>query len=230
MSTLPFRRSRNQKVRVPPSAYTLTGFRAWATSDDFPERGHISFIDGEIYIDMSPENIDTHNQVKGEITYAVIKLNKKEKLGKFYPDRALVTNVEANLSTEPNATFATWESLESGRVRQVPREDKVGKYMELEGSPDWLAEIVSDSSVRKDTKLLRQRYHWARVGEYWLIDARGEDIDFQILVWGELDYEPAVTSRGGWQTSPVFNRRFRLTRRRDRMGFWEYTLQVKPLR
>jgi hypothetical protein len=50
-----------REILVPPFAHTLAGFRAWAKSDDFPERGHISFIDQEIIIDMSPEELETHN-------------------------------------------------------------------------------------------------------------------------------------------------------------------------
>jgi Uma2 family endonuclease len=215
---------------IPASAHTLAGFRAWAKSNAFPERGRFSFLGEEIFIDMSPEEIETHGKVKGEVSYGIIGLNKKRKLGHFYPDRTLVTNEEANLSTEPDGTFVLWESLESGRVRLIPREDAEGQYLEVEGTPDWVLEIVSKTSVRKDTRLLRQQYHRASIPEYWLIDARDEDIDFQILVREEADYVAAPIERGGWQWSPVFGRLFRLTRRRDRLGYWEYTLQVKARR
>ncbi len=218
-----------QEVAIPASAHTLAGFRAWAKSDAFPERGRISFLDQEIVIDMSPEELETHAKVKAEVGRVLLNLNRRIKRGEFYPDGTLVTNVEANLSTEPDATFATWESLESGRVRLVPREGTEGQYLELEGSPDWVMEIVSRTSVQKDTRRLREKYHRARIGEYWLIDARGDEILFQILVRGEADYV-AQTERGGWQTSVVFGRRFRLVRRRGRLNLWEYTLQVKPLR
>jgi Uma2 family endonuclease len=218
-----------QEVRIPPSAHTLAGFRAWATSEQFPERGRISFLDGELFIDMSPEEIHKHNKVKSEVGYALIGLNKKRKLGEFYSDRMLLTNVEANISTEPDAAFATWESLESGKVRLVPREDAEDESMEMEGTPDWVLEIVSKYSVRKDTRQLRDGYYRAGIPEYWLINARGEEIAFQILVAEEGGYEESV-SRGGWAASPLFGRRFRLVRERGRLGHWEYTLQVKPLR
>jgi Uma2 family endonuclease len=219
-----------REVVIPASAHTLSGFRAWATSETFPERGRFSFIGPEIYIDMSPEEIETHAKVKGEITYGIIALNKKRKLGQFCPDGTLVSNETADLSTEPDALFARWQSLRSGRVRAVPRQDEEGQYLELEGTPDWVLEIVSKSSVQKDTRRLRAKYHLAGVPEYWLIDARGKEIDFQILLGEQADYVPAVVSRGGWQTSPVFGRRFRLVRQRGEMNFWEYTLQVKSLR
>ncbi|HEV3262837.1 MAG TPA: Uma2 family endonuclease [Gemmataceae bacterium] len=214
---------------IPVSAHTLAGFRAWALSEQFPERGRISFIDQEIFIDMSPEELETHVKVKGEMGRVLLNLDKRRKAGQFYPDGTLVSNEAANLSTEPDATFVTWKSLRSKRVRLVPREGVEGQYIELEGTPDWILEIVSRHSVRKDTKQLRERYHRAGIGEYWLIDARGEQVHFQILVRGETDYE-AAPSRGSWQVSPVFGRRFRLVRHRGQLGLWEYTLQVKPLR
>jgi Uma2 family endonuclease len=217
------------EIIVPASAHTLAGFRTWAKSDTFPERGRISFLNGEIFIDMSPEELETQNKVKTEVGYTVVHLNKKDKLGVFCADRTLVTNVDADLSTEPDGAFLLWESLETGLVRLVPHESGEGRYLEVEGSPDWVLEIVSNTSVRKDTRRLREHYHRANVREYWLIDARAEAINFQILVRGETDYLARV-SRGGWQTSVVFNRRFRLVRQRGRLNLWEYTLQVKPVR
>src|SRR6516162_9167145 len=51
-------------VTVPVSAGTLCGFVACAWLDDFPPSGRISFVDQEVFLDMSPEEIQTHNQVK----------------------------------------------------------------------------------------------------------------------------------------------------------------------
>ena len=105
----------------------------------------------------------------------------------------------------------------------------VRKLDELEGTPDWVLEVVSKSSVTKDTQLLRGRYFRAGIPEYWLVNARGKEIDFQILIRGGTDYIPSATV-GDWQRSRVFLRKFRLMRRRGRMNFWEYTLRVKSLR
>jgi Uma2 family endonuclease len=218
-----------QQVMVPASAHTLAGYRAWAKSEAFPNRGQIFFLDQEIYIDMSPEELENHAKVKAEVGRVLMNINRKQKRGEFYPDGSLVTNVEANLSTEPDGSFVTWEALESGRVRLVPREGAQGEYMELEGSSDWVLEIISKYSVRKDTKTLRERYHRAKVSEYWLIDARSEKIEFTILTWHEGGYHVSQ-SQGGWQRSEVFRRWFQLVRRRGRMKLWEYTLQTKSLR
>ena len=47
----------DREVILPSSALTLEGFRAWALSDDCPERGRFSFLDGQVVIDMSGDVI-----------------------------------------------------------------------------------------------------------------------------------------------------------------------------
>jgi Uma2 family endonuclease len=209
------------------SALTLAGFRAWATSDEFPEHVRASFIEQEIYLDMSSEEPETHIRVKGEITRALLDLDPDLEHGIFYTDGLLVTNEAAGVSNNPDGTFVTWETLDAERARLVPREDEQGQYTELEGTPDWVLEIVSNSTVGKDTEKLRRAYHLAGIAEYWLIDARGADIDFQILYWRKTGYVAAPV-RDGWQRSRVFNRSFRLVRQRVRRGLWKYRLEVQP--
>jgi len=214
-------------IRIPVGATTHAGFRAWATSDDFPEKLRASFINQEIVIDMSPEELETHNKVKTEIVSTVNWLNAKLDLGELFSDRTLVTNPAAELSTEPDATFVTWASFESGRVRLVPRKDQPGQYVELEGTPDWVLEVVSRSSVQKDTEWLRDAYHRARVPEYWLVDAQYDEISFQILR-RRRDRYVAVSSRDGFVRSTVFSRSFRIDRRKNRLGRWTYAMAVMP--
>lgn len=110
----------DREITIPASAHTLEGFRAWAKSDDFPERGRFSFIDQEIIVDMSPEELEKHNKVKSEMGYGIIHLNKKLKLGEYYSDGTLLTNVQVSLSTEPDATVVTWESLDTGEFASSP--------------------------------------------------------------------------------------------------------------
>lgn len=42
---------------IPPFAHDLEGFRNWSYDAHFPETGDISYLAGEIFIDMSPERI-----------------------------------------------------------------------------------------------------------------------------------------------------------------------------
>jgi Uma2 family endonuclease len=214
-------------IRIPAYASTHAGFRAWATSDDFPEKVRASFINGEIVIDMSPEELETHNKVKTTVVSAIDFLNRRLDLGELFSDRTLVSNLAAGLSTEPDATFVSWASFEAKRVRLVPRLDRPGQYVELEGMPDWVLEVVSQSSVQKDTEVLRESYHRAGIAEYWLIDARFDEVSFQILR-RRRDRYATTASRGGWCRSVVFSRSFRLDRQKNRLGRWSYTLAVTP--
>jgi hypothetical protein len=66
----------DKSIRVPADAHTLAGFRRWALSDVFPDRGRIAFLDGEIDIDMSPEEIRSHSDPKTELTYRLIDVIK----------------------------------------------------------------------------------------------------------------------------------------------------------
>ena len=209
------------------AARSLDGFRAWAHSDDFPQRGRVSFINGEILIDMSPEELEKHSKVKSEIGSVLHRLCRELNLGTYYPDGTLLTNDDAELSTEPDGLFASWEAFRSGRLTRAPRKDHPDEFVELRGSPDWVMEIISRSSVAKDTARLRESYHRARIAEYWLINALEKQIDFQILTYRASGYA-AAKSRQGWRRSPVFGHDFRLRRQRDELGDWQYELDYKP--
>ncbi|MBM3994608.1 MAG: Uma2 family endonuclease [Planctomycetes bacterium] len=97
----------------------------------------------------------------------------------FMPDGSMRLDEFRQWTYSDDFPVATWEAFRSGRLRFIPTADG-DDYIELEGSPDWILEIVSPSSVLKGKKKLRKRYHKAGVREYWLIDARGDEVDFQI--------------------------------------------------
>lgn len=214
-------------ITVPGTAGTLQGFRQWVRSPSFPEFGHITFCLGDVLLDMSPDRIETHNKVKTELTRVLGNLVRALDLGCYYQDRLWLTNDDADLSTEPDATFASWATLESGRLRVVSMQGAPEDGLEMRGTPDWVAEVISDTSVEKDSRLLRKAYHAANIPEYWLIDARGEVLRFSILHRETDDYR-ADDDRTGWQFSFIFQRRFRLDRERDRVGGWKYTLNATP--
>jgi Uma2 family endonuclease len=213
-------------IHVPPDATTHRGFRRWATSDSFPERGRITFINQQLLIDMSPEEIETHNKVKTAVGSAVYALTDSIDCGTFYGDRVLLTHRKAGISTEPDGLFVSWKTFKAGKVELVPREGYREQFMELQGTPDWVLEVVSQSSVRKDCVLLRDAYHAAGIPEYWLIDASGEEIDFLLLTHRKRGYAPVAPIKG-WRYSRVFHRQVRLDRRRDRIGMWKYRLRFK---
>jgi Uma2 family endonuclease len=211
---------------IPPGVHQLDRFRQWVTSDDFPEKIRTYFNQGAVCIDISQEEIENHNKVKTEITSSLHVLNRELDAGEVYSDGVLVTNVAADVSNNPDAIFVRWESFDEGRVHKVARRDSPGEFVELEGVPDWVLEIVSKYSGKKDTQELREAYHRAGIPEYWLIDARKEQIDFQILQHRKSKYF-AAKRKDGWQWSGVFGRWFRLERTRGRQQAWRYRLEMR---
>jgi len=213
-------------LSVPDSALTLAGFRAWATRDDFPEKVRVFFYRGEVWVDMSNEELETHNKVKGEITRAILTLNNELDLGECYVDGILVTNEDADLSNNPDALLVLHETIAANRVQFVQRTNAPTQFIEMTGTPDWVLEVVSRGSVRKDTQQLREAYHKAGIPEYWLIDARGDEIQFQILYHRKNAYVTAPNQEG-WQRSRIFKRSFRLDRQLTRSNKYRYTLHVR---
>lgn len=215
-----------ERVVVPFSARTHEGFRNWALSEKFPDRGKITFVQGEIIVDMSPESFEEHGAVKVEICRVLSQLARGRSLGHFRIDRTLVLNEQAGVSNEPDALLLSRETIKAGRAAFIPEVDRPQSSKAIVGAVDWVLEIVSPSSRRKDAQLLRQAYFRASIPEYWLVDVLGEEIDFQILVPGDAGYQSAPP-HDGWITSPTFGASFRLVRERDEDGYWQYTLEMQ---
>jgi Uma2 family endonuclease len=211
-------------VRIPPQVHDLKTFRQWFHSNAFPEEGRVCYLHGEVWVDMSKEQFFSHNQVKQEFNRGIGSLAKASQRGRYVPDGMLVTNVAADLSCQPDGTFVSTESLQSGRIRLV--EGKRGGYLELEGTPDMVLEIVSDASVTKDLETLHELYWRAGIPEYWLVDVRGEALEFTIFQRGPRGYV-ATRRQSGWLKSKVFGKSFRLSRHTDTLGHPEYTLDVR---
>src|SRR5262249_4067022 len=112
--------------------------------------------------------------------------------GLFFHDRMLVTHVGAELSTEPDAMFISHEALQAGSVRL----DKGNDTIELLGTPDMVLEVITPTSVQKDTKVLPGLYWEAGVKEYWLADFRGERATLELMRYTKKGYA-AVRKRGG---------------------------------
>lgn len=221
-----FPRDESGEVVIPSCANTLDGFRQWALSDDFPQRGRFTFVGGGLIVDLSPESLERHNEIKTEVSRVLANLVRAESLGRLYTDGVLVSHAAAGVSNEPDALFLLRDTLTSGRVQFTPEKSLPQSSKEIVGGPDWVLEIVTPSSVKKDKHLLREAYYNAGVGEYWLIDALGDKIEFQSLVPGDGGYQPAPAS-DGWVESPTFGRAFRLTRDVDQHGLRQYSLHAK---
>ncbi len=215
-----------QPFRIPAAARDLEGFRRWARSDRFPERGRIDFINGDLEVDMSPEELYTHGAAKTEIGAELHLQFGRTGRGTVYIDRARITFPPAGLSVEPDVLVVLWKTLKKGRIREIPkkRTSEPGRYIELEGTPDLVVEVISDGSVGKDRHRLPPKYAAAGVPELWLVDVR-RGLRFDLHVLGPDGYEIVSRSVGGWLLSPLVGP-VRLRRKRVQPDRWSYRLEV----
>jgi Uma2 family endonuclease len=210
------------QVRTPSWVNDLESFRRWSRSDEYPERGWVSFLDGEVWVDTDMEQLFTHNRIKTCLTVALGGIAESEEIGYYFSDRASLSNEAADLSTEPDGTYCSFAALAAKRAVLVEGVEE--GHVEIEGTPDMVLEVVSTRSVRKDTKVLRRLYWKASIPEYWLVDARKGPLQFDILRWTDRGYA-ATRRKQGWLRPKVFGRPFLLESKPDRLGNPQFFLR-----
>lgn len=213
-----------ERVYVPVDAFTFEGFQRWVESEEFPQTGRIDFVAGEVEVDMSPEDPGSHSVVKVAISKTLQILVSEQDLGEVYSDSTRLTHARASLSTEPDVMVALWDTFDRGRVRYVPARQSPDRVPTVDGSPDLVVEVVSNSSVRKDTVILPPLYAKANIPERWLVDAR-QELRFEVFTLHNGEYAAVAPDPDGWTPSPVLGGRFRLVRLRTRRGNWRYVLE-----
>jgi Uma2 family endonuclease len=225
-----------ETLRIPPGVGTLEGFRRWTWSDSFPEHGRIDFLAGGLEIDLSPENLFRHGTVKTAIAARLHDAVADTGRGAVFVDCTRVVSVDADLSVEPDVLAVLWDSLESGRVIRVPAASgERGSFIEFEGAPDLVVEVISDGSQGKDRRRLPPLYAKAGVPELWLVDVRGKrgkPMELGIHLLGPTGYVFAPPDAEGWCESRLLGRRCRLRREAVRdLGFtYKLELSLPPSR
>src|SRR5215813_3768247 len=109
-----------EDVLIPAGIYELERFRQWSRSDSFPEHGRIDFLDGQVEVDLSPEDVHLHGTIKSEISRVLSNRIWNTQLGLVLIDSSRVVSPGAGLSVEPDIVVALHASFEAGRVREVP--------------------------------------------------------------------------------------------------------------
>ncbi len=215
-----------ERLRIPSEVHRLAPFRLWCAGDEFPEEGRIDFLAGDVEVDMSPEDLHTHGTAKTEVATRLQLLVVDPGRGEVFIDRTRVVSATANLSVEPDIVVVLGESLAAGRVRFVPAAKDPTRSSEIEGAPDLIVEIVSDSSEKKDTARLPRLYAKAGVPESWTIDARGPKVRFSIDLLAGVLYRRQEPDSDGWIDSPLLGLRCRLSRERTAWGSWRYRFET----
>jgi hypothetical protein len=158
----------DEGVHIPGAVHALEEFRRWSHGEQFPERGRIDYLQGDIEVDMGPQDLDTHGTVKVAIAARLHTLVAEQ--GRGAPD--LVVEVVSTSSVakdrqrlpalyakagvpelwlvdardEPPA-FEIW-SLHAGAYEQVAPEDS---------PPDgWTASPVLGCRFRLQRRVFRE--------------------------------------------------------------------------
>jgi Uma2 family endonuclease len=212
----------NGDIRLPAQFPDLESFRRWCRSPDYPERGDVFWIGGTLWVSAEMEQAYTHNLIKMAIGAALTLLVQNLKSGHVFGDRMRLSNPAADLSCEPDLMYVSFATLAAGAVRQIPA--STGGVIEFEGSPDMVLEVTSDSSATKDLDL-RELYYAAGIKEYWVVDARGAELRFDILRRGPKGFVTAAR-RQGQVRSAVFGRSFQVLTDNDPLGNPTFLLHV----
>ena len=210
-----------EHLTFPESVHDLDSFRHWVTSDEFPEKARVSYLDGNFWVDLSMERAG-HNLCKKAMTNTLASLIESEDGGVDFSDGMLLSHLEAGLSTQPEVMFLASATLDSGAVTILRGDDSI----EVIGSPDMTLDVISPTSVEKDTVHLRRLYYEAGVKEYWLVDSREISFSFDILRRGSSKFL-ATRKHQGWIKSQVFGREFKLSRETTKHGVSKFTLEVR---
>jgi len=210
-----------EHLTFPESVRDLETFRHWVTSDDFPEKARASFLAGDFWVDLPMERAG-HNLCKKAITNVLSRLIESKDDGLDFTDGMLLSNLEAGLSTQPDFMFIASATLDSGHATLLQGDDS----LEVVGSANMTLEVVSPTSVDKDTVQLRRLYFDAGVQEYWLVDSREKTFSFDILRRGPSKFL-ATRKHQGWIKSQVFGREFKLSKETTKHGVSKFTLAMR---
>jgi Uma2 family endonuclease len=127
----------------------------------FPEDGkRHEILDGEHYVTAAP--YPKHQRVLGEVHGHFYVFLRKHRLGQVYlaPTDALLSEHDV---VQPDLLFISNERL------------TILKEKNVQGAPDLVVEVLSDSTRRRDEGIKLERYERCGVREYWVVDpARNE--------------------------------------------------------
>jgi Uma2 family endonuclease len=130
------------------------------------ENKKMEFINGEIYF-HSPVKL-WHNETSGHLYQMISAFIRKKKLGKVGIEKLLISLTRNDY--EPDVCF--WKSHKSEHFK--------GRQMQLP-APDFVAEVLSDSTEKHDRGIKYQDYESHGVKEYWIIDAEKQTIEQYVL-------------------------------------------------
>lgn len=144
----------------------------WEDIKDLPEEGKTELVEGKLV--MSPTAGYPHQRIGTKLTLAIGPFVVGNDLGEFLGRDVHVIFDEHN-HFEPDLCFIAKDRL---GIIQGPT---------LNGPPDLIIEIISESNRRHDTQLKFGYYERYGVREYWLVDPHEESIAVYVLSAGRYE-------------------------------------------
>ena len=173
-----------EQTRVPPvGKVTFAEFIEWCDEDIRAE-----WIDGDIELMPSPASLD-HQDIAGFLDRTLGTYVETLDLGKVVLAPYVMHMAQISRGREPDLIFVKKE-----RLHLLTR-------LYLDGPADLAIEIISPSSLKRDTKIKLKEYERAGVEEYWLLDP-----DAKTAVFYQLDgksYRSVKPDRNGIYHSRV---------------------------
>ena len=165
-----------------PATTELTYEDYQKTSDD----QRFELLNGALMISPPPNT--THQSVQAELGWRMAQFVREGSLGHllFAPTDVVLSRTDV---VQPDLLF-----ISSPRAHIIAPAN-------IQGAPDLIVEIRSDSTAERDESFKRQLYADCGVEEYWLVHPEAATIS--VLLLGENGYDEAATyTVGQTLTSP----------------------------
>lgn len=150
--------SRPAKVREAAAFYQAKRQGEYTLEDYYqiPEERRVELIDGVIYDMAAPTS--AHQLIAG-LLYAKLLAHVMEKKGTCLP---MISPLDVQLDCDNRTMIQPDVVVVCDRKKVIMRC--------VYGAPDFVAEVLSKSSTKRDTVIKLNKYLNAGVREYWLID------------------------------------------------------------
>ena len=156
-----------------PGEYTIDDYDAW------PEDERIELIDGRIYFMGAPTLV--HQLIAG-VVYTKISNFIFGRDGSCMPG---ISPIDVQLDNDEKTVVQPDVIIDC--------RDKRDSIKRVIGAPDFVLEVLSPSTRRKDKELKTEKYRNAGCREYWIVDPENETVTV-------IDFE-----RGGEQAEYTFD-------------------------
>ncbi|MBQ9179235.1 MAG: Uma2 family endonuclease [Firmicutes bacterium] len=162
-----------------PGEYTIDDYDAW------PEDERIELIDGRIYFMGAPTLV--HQLIAG-VVYTKISNFIFGRDGSCMPG---ISPIDVQLDNDEKTVVQPDVIIDC--------RDKRDSIKRVIGAPDFVLEVLSPSTRRKDKELKTEKYRNAGCREYWIVDPENETVTV-------IDFE-----RGGEQAEYTFDEAVHVT-------------------